>query len=407
MPDSIKKGDWSKPMAGLMTQEETLQVMPKRQKLYIGVPSEAHTDESRVPLAPSAVRNLSGQGHRVIIESGAGYLSHFTDHDYSEAGGEIASDKREVYKAHTILKTAPLSAVEAEMLGQNQVIISPLTIPYATAEVLEILKKKKIIAIATEYLKDADGSFPMVRSMSEIAGISVISIASSLMSTARDGIGKLLGGISGVPPAKVVILGAGIVAEYASRAALGLGARVHIYDNSMYKLLRVQNAIGQQLYTSTINLVDLQHDLSTADVVIGAIHSATGRAPIIVSEEMVMSMKTGSVIIDVSIDQGGCFETSEVTSLERPTFQRHGVIHYCVPNITSRYPQTSSKAISNILQPLLTAAASHGGMENLIAQRAGLRHGVYTYHGCLTNEYLARRFQMKYTDLDLIIPSVF
>ncbi len=405
MPDPIRPSAW--PSGVLQTQTETLAVMPKKDKLFIGVPKDSILQEKRVPLVPSAVKVLCDQGHRVVIESGAGYQSNYTDHEYAEAGAEVQSDRRSVFQAHILLKTAPMTDEELALLQTHQVLISPLTIPFAKEEHLQALKDKKVIAIATEYLKDADGSFPVVRSMSEIAGISVISTASELLSTTNAGIGKLFGGISGVPPAKIVILGAGIVAEYASRAALGLGARVHVYDNSMYKLLRLQNAVGHKLYTSSINLVDLQRDLATTDIALGAIHSTTGRTPIVVTEEMVMNMKTGSVIIDVSIDQGGCFETSDVTSHDSPTYQRHGVIHYCVPNITSKFPRTASSAISNILLPILQDAEKQGGMEELIANSPGLRNGVYTYKGCLTNQYLSRRFGMKYTSLDLIIPSVF
>ena len=406
MADPIRPSQWAT-SSGLQSQAERLAIAPKKDKLFIGVPKDSILQEKRVSLIPSAVQALCSQGHRIAIESGAGYQSNFTDHQYSEAGAEILSNKKEVFQAHILLKTGPLNDSEVNLLQHQQVLISPLTIPFTKAEHLQTLKDKKVIAIATEYLKDADGSFPIVRSMSEIAGLSVVSTASELLSTTNGGIGKLFGGISGVPPAKVVILGAGIVAEYASRASIGLGARVHVYDNSTYKLLRLQNAVGQQLYTSSINLVELQEDLSNTDVVIGAIHSTTGRAPVIVSEEMVMNMKTGAIIIDVSIDQGGCFATSDVTSHDHPTYQRHGVIHYCVPNITSKFPQTASSAISNILLPILQDAEKHGGMENLISNSSGLRNGVYTYKGCLTNQYLSRRFGMKYTNLDLIIPSAY
>lgn len=258
-----------------------------------------------------------------------------------------------------------------------------------------------------EYLKDDDGSFPLVRIMSELAGISAIHTAADLLSASSGGKGILLGGISGVYPAKVVILGAGVVAENATRAALGLGATVHIFDNNIYKLMRLQANVGQKLPTSSINPTEITKHLSDADVVIGAIHSKTGRTKLVVTENMVATMKPGSVIIDVSIDQGGCFETSEVTTHDKPTFEKFGVIHYCIPNIASNIPRTASAAISNIITPILAKAASGAGLENIFISHINLRHGVYTYKGCSTNKYLSDRFGIKYTDLDLLITSTF
>nr|HQU60755.1 alanine dehydrogenase [Saprospiraceae bacterium] len=252
---------------------------------------------------------------------------------------------------------------------------------------------------------DESDTFPIVRIMSEIAGISAMLTAAELMASTSGGKGVLLGGISGVPSAKVVILGAGIVAEYATRAALGLGAEVRIFDNNIYKLKRLQNQVGRPLYTSSLNPHYLEKELLSADVAIGAVHSKLGRTPVIVSEEMVANMKPGAVIIDVSIDQGGCFATSEVTSLDKPTFVKHEIIHYCVPNIASRVSRTSSIAVSNILTPILLKAGSTGSIEHLMFNNPGLRHGVYTYKGCLTNSYLGERFDIKSTDLDLLMTS--
>jgi alanine dehydrogenase len=226
-----------------------------------------------------------------------------------------------------------------------------------------------------------------------------------LLSNVRGGRGVLLGGVSGVPPAKVVILGAGVVGEYAIRTALGLGVSIRVFDDDVYKLMRIQKLLGRQLHTSTINPVYLEYQLLSADVVIGAIHSKEGRTPMVVTEEMVTKMKAGSVIIDVSIDQGGCIETSQVTSHDKPTFTKYDVIHYCVPNIASKVSRTSSVAVSNILTPILLKAGEAGSVERLLFTSPGLRHGIYTYKGCVTNEYLSRRFEMKYTALDLLITS--
>jgi alanine dehydrogenase len=386
-------------------QPEMLQVQQKPGKLFIGIPKEATLQENRVALVPSSVETLVGHGHRVVVEKDAGEKSNYSDHDYSEAGADIAYSTEQVYKANVILKVAPPTLAEIELMHPNQILISPLQMPIINAEYINKLRQKRVIALAMEYIMDESDTFPIVRIMSEIAGISAMLTAAELMASTSRGKGVLLGGISGVPSAKVVILGAGIVAEYATRAALGLGAEVRIFDNNIYKLKRLQNQVGRPLYTSSLNPHYLEQELLNTDVAIGAIHSKSGRTPVIVSEEMVANMKPGAVIIDVSIDQGGCFATSEVTSLDKPTFIKHEVIHYCVPNIASRVSRTSSIAVSNILTPILLKAGSTGSIEFLLLNNPGLRHGVYTYKGCLTNSYLGERFDIKSTGLDLLITS--
>ncbi|MCB0569387.1 MAG: alanine dehydrogenase [Phaeodactylibacter sp.] len=386
-------------------QPEMLQVQSRPNKLFIGIPKEITLQENRVALVPSAVETLIGHGHRIVVEKDAGEKSSYTDHDYSEAGADIAYSPEAVYKADVILKVAPPTLQEIELMHPNQILISPLQMPVISANYINKLRQKRVIALAMEYIMDESDTFPIVRIMSEIAGISAMLTAAELMASTSGGKGILLGGISGVPSAKVVILGAGIVAEYATRAALGLGAEVRIFDNNIYKLKRLQNQVGRPLYTSSLNPHYLERELLTTDVAIGAVHSKSGRTPVIVSEEMVANMKPGAVIIDVSIDQGGCFATSEVTSLDKPTFIKHEVIHYCVPNIASRVSRTSSIAVSNILTPILLKAGSTGSIEHLMLNNPGLRHGVYTYKGCLTNNYLGERFDIKSTDLDLLITS--
>ncbi len=398
IPEELTEGQY-------LTQTETLQVQPKPNKLYIGIPKEIILQENRVPLVPSSVALLVAHGHRVVVETGVGSKAHFGDREYSEAGADVAYSPEQVYKADIIIKVAPPTLDEIDFMRPNQILISPLQLPIISADYINKLKQKRVIALAMEYIMDESGTFPVVRIMSELAGLCAMLTAAELMSTTSGGKGVLLGGISGVPSAKVVILGAGIVAEYATRAALGLGAEVRIFDNNIYKLKRIQNQVGRSLYTSAIDPYVLEKELIQADVAIGAVHSKTGRTPLIVSEDMVMKMKPGSVIIDVSIDQGGCFETSEVTSIEKPTFIKHDVIHYCVPNLATRVSRTASIAISNILIPLLLKTSGVGGIEHMLFSNPGLRHGVYTYKGSLTNEYLGERFQIKYTDLDLLMTS--
>ncbi len=398
IPKSLTEGQYE-------TKEQLLSVAEKRSEMFVGIPREMSEHENRVALVPSSVTPLTAAGIRVIVETNAGEKSNFTDHDYSEAGAEIGYSQKQVYESNVILKVSPPTLEEIDLMHPNQILITPLQLPTITEEYLFRLREKRVIAIALEYLQDAKGSFPVVRVMSEIAGLSAILTAAELLATTGGGKGVLLGGISGVPPAKVVILGAGVVAEYATRTALGLGAEVRIFDNNIYKLMRIQNQVGRQISTSVITPRYLERELKMADVVIGAIHSESGRTPMIVTEAMVMKMKQGSVIIDVSIDQGGCFETSELTTLANPTIEKHGVIHYCVPNIASRVARTASVSVSNILMPLLIRGAEFGGLENLLNTSIGVRHGVYMYKGKLTNAYLSERFGMKYTDLELMITS--
>ena len=388
------------------TQTETLRRKQKSRELFIGIPREITLQEKRVALVPSSVSTLTGRGHQVIVETEAGKHSNFRDHDFSEAGAEIAYSAEEVYKkAGIIIKVAPPTLAEIDMMTENTVLISPLQLPTITAEYLYRLKHKRIIALAMEYIQNEAGSFPVVRIMSEMAGIAAVQTAAELLSGTSNGPGVLLGGISGVPSAKVVILGGGVVAEYATRAALGMGAEVRVFDDNIHKLMRLQTAVGRQLFTSAMNPIYLRRELLTAEVAIGAIHAESGRTPVVVSEEMVRAMRPGSVIIDISIDQGGCFATSELTTLDNPTFMKHDVIHYCVPNIASRVGRTASIAVSNILTPMLLKAEEARNFEHFIFKHQGLRHGVYTYRGCLTNHYLGKRFDMKATDLDLLLTS--
>src|SRR5690606_30669241 len=268
-------------------------------------------------------------------------------------------------------------------LKLNQVVISPIHLPFLKANLLEELIKKRIISIAFDSIKDDSDAYPIVRSMSEIAGSSAILLASNYLSSANHGRGILLGGIAGVPPARVVIIGAGMVAESAAKTALGLGATVQIFDNSVYRLMRIQRNIGQKVYTSVLNARVLETELQHADVVVGALKPVNGVTPMVVSEAMVQNMKEGSIIIDVSIDRGACVEQRRVKTHEIPVFTKHCVIHYCVPNIPSGVSHTASKSISNVLMPILMEASELGGIEHVLQRKFGIRHGVYLYKGCV------------------------
>ena len=386
-------------------QEKLMEVASNRGSMFIGVPRENSFQENRISLTPEAVSVLVANGHRVVIETKAGDGAHFYDNDFSEAGAQIADSPEEVFKANILIKTTPLSQTEIGMLHPNQIVISPIHLPSLTENYVNAMLQKKVTALAFEYIKDDSNTFPIVRSMSEIAGSAGILIAAELLGNKQNGKGILLGGISGVAPAKVVVLGAGVAGEFAARTALGLGAEVKIFDNSIYKLMRLQNNVGSRIYTSIISPVTLMKELEDADVAVGAVHSEEGRTPVLVTEDMVSKMKAGSVIIDISIDQGGCFETSELMNHDKPTFKKFDVIHYCVPNIASRVPRTASQAISNVIAPQLLEAASLGGFEQLLFSNGNTRHGVYVFKGILTNQHLSEKFNLKFTNLDLLFAA--
>lgn len=401
----MSKKPYISPSFSYVPLEETLEILPKKKQLFIGIPKENTFQENRVALTPEAVSVLVNNGNDVVVEHNAGEGAFYFDSDYSEAGARIVYDKAELYKATTIVKSAPITEDEVAWLQPNQLVVSPIHLPFLKASMMEALMQKKIIAIAFESIKDDAGTYPIVRSMSEIAGSSAILTAAKYLSNVHNGKGILLGGISGVPPAKVLIIGAGVVGEFAARTALGLGASVKVFDNSIYRLMRLQNNIGRRVFTSVLEPVTLADELSNADVAVGALKPVNGVTPVVVTEEMVSNMKAGSVIIDVSIDRGGCFETSRVTTHENPIFKKYDVIHYCVPNIASGVSRTASRAISNVLMPILQQCADMGGAEGVIQVKAGIRNGVYLYKGCVTNAPLAKRFGFKYTDLDLLLAS--
>lgn len=387
------------------TLEETLDIKPKGAELFIGIPKESSFNENRIALTPEAVGVLVANGHRVLVETKAGEGASYTDNNYSEAGAKIAYDKKEIFECDIIVKSAPVSDEECELLKPNQTIISPIHLAVMKREILQKMMDKKITALSFENLKDDTGHNPIVRSMSEIAGSAVMLIAGQYLSNANNGKGVLVGGISGIPPTKVIIIGAGIVGEYAARTALAMGASVKIFDNDIYRLKRLQNNIGGRLWTSVIEPKILAKQLKTCDVAVGALSGDGGRTPIVVSEEMVSHMRAGSVIVDVSIDHGGCFETSDVTTHEKPVFIKYDVIHYCVPNIPSGFARTASQAISNVLMPLMLETAEDGGIDKTIWHKINIRSGIYLFKGSLTNFHLSERFDLKFTDLNLLIAS--
>jgi alanine dehydrogenase len=406
MSSTYKSGleDLAKQRA-LYPQEELMEVKKSRQQLTIGMPKEIDLYENRVVLTPQATSILVRNGHQIIVESGAGNASKFTDQEYSEAGAIIVYSAKEAFQTDIVVKVEPPTLEEIRYLKPNKTLLSALQLAKLRPDYIQAINQQKVVGVGFELIQDKVGGMPVVRAMSEIAGSTVMLIAAEYLNSVNNGKGIILGGITGVPPTKVVILGAGTVAEYAARTALGLGAEVKIFDRHIYKLRRLKYALGSQVYTSTIDANILSDVLSRADVVIGAIRAEEERSPCVVTEEMVANMKANSVIIDVSIDQGGCFETSELTTHQDPVFKKYDIIHYCVPNIASRVARTATTAFSHIFTPFLLEIGDMGGIDNMIFDNKWFMKGVYAYKGSLTNEAIAKKFNMKYKDLNLLMAA--
>jgi alanine dehydrogenase len=390
---------------GLMPKEEMLEVQRQKSRLTFGIPRETSTQERRVGLVPEAVNLLVQNGHTVMIETNAGAGARFHDHEYSEAGGQIVYSDKEIYQADIVIKVAPPEDSEIEMMKEKLTLFSALHLSKRETTYFRALMRKKVTAFAFEYIQDQFGSYPVRRTISEIVGNAAIMVAARYLTDPEYGKGNMLGGFSGISPTEVVIIGAGTVAENAARVALGMGAMVKVFDDSMYRLRRIQTNVQSRLFTSIIQPKVLTKALSTADVVIGAIHSVHGKAPVIVTEEMVRQMKPGAVIIDVSIDQGGCIETSRITTHQNPVFKKYDIIHYCVPNIASQSPHTASYALSNFFTPVMLSIGEAGGVDNLVRTDRGLCKGVYLFKGIVTSISVSEHFDLPFQDIDLLLAA--
>jgi alanine dehydrogenase len=389
----------------LQPQEELLKVEEKKNHITIGVPKETTLQEKRVALVPSAAGLLVENGIRVLIEEKAGVPANFPDHLYSEAGAVIVKSRAEVYQADLILKVAPPSLEEIGLMKDKSLLISALHLRAQSKEYFLALKAKRITAISYEHIRNGSNEHPVLHSISEIVGNTAILIGAEYLSHPKWGRGKMLGGFSGINPSEVVIIGAGTVGESAARAALGFGATVKVFDNSISKLRRLQNNIGARVFTSIIQPDVISEALRSADVLIGALYAHNGTSVNVISESMVEQMKSGSVIVDVSIDRGGCVETSRETSHTNPVYQVHEVTHYCVPNISSRTPHTASYALSNYFAPFILDLSAHSGLNVMLLRDKGLRKGVYMYNGKITLEYVARKFKLPYQDIELLLAA--
>jgi alanine dehydrogenase len=405
MNDKGKNGNLNLGSTAFMEKEEQLETAVRHKKISIGIPSDKKNDEKRVALTPEAVNLLVENENEVILQKGAGAGANYSDKDYAENGAIITDSPARVFSADAVIKVAPFTLQEAEYLKGNQIVMSFLNVLQLSEETLGKLIRKKVTAIALEKIRDNNGVMPVMESMSEISGVTSILIASDYLSNHHGGKGVLLGGITGVTPTEVVIIGANTAGEYAARAALGLGSQVKIFDPSLHNLRRFQNLINQRLQTSVFHPQVLKKALKSADVLIGAIELENLRPWYYITEDMVKSMKKGAVIIDLSIDRGGCIETTECRALRDPVYEKHGVIHFSAWNLPSRVARTASIALSNIFNPLFQNIAEAGGIIQLLKNDRGIRNGVYLFNGILTNETLGQRFGAMSKDLDLLISA--
>ena len=392
--------------AGLMTLPKRADAGTARAGLRIGIPREVSNEERRVALAPSGVETLVADGHEVSVEAKAGEGAGFTDEAYAEAGAHVVAAAADLYaRADVVAKVGPPTGPELDLLQEKQTLVSALHLGGTTPDFLRRLMELGVTGIGFEFIRDSDGSLPIVRMMHEIMGSMAVQIAARYLETGAGGRGIMLGGISGVPPTTVVILGAGVVGEWAARTALGYGAHVIVLDVDLGALRSLEHHLDRRITTAMATPQYLRRAVAQADVVIGAMMADGARAPILVTEGMVEAMRSGSVIVDAVIDQGGCVETSHPTTHSEPTFTAHGVVHYCVPNIPSNAARTATAALTNVLTPYLLALGEAPSVNDALWRNVGLRNGTYVYRRHLTKKSLAGLFGMPHRDIELLIAS--
>ena len=392
-----------KEQRALFPEECLLREIARQPRLSIGIPKENGDVETRLALTPEGVAIVTEEGHSVYVQRGAGDPMSYTDLQYSEAGAFMVDDASEVFSADIVLKIAPPTLDELKMMHDRSSILSMLQLTNLSSDCIKLMMKKKMTAVAFELIKDEQRSFPVVSSISEIEGSTAINVASELMSNERGGKGILLGGVAGISPTEVIILGAGITGTVAARTALALGAQVKIFDHDINKLRKIQHYLGQQVFTSVIQPAVLFRALASADAVIGNLRYINGSERFMVSEELVKTMKKGAIIVDMSVDQGGCFETSECRTIKNPVFEKYGVIHYCVPNISARVARTSSMALSNIFAPMMMKIGGSGNIRSAISESAGFRNGAYIFSGILVNKLIGDYYGIQASDIGLLL----
>ncbi|HCV42784.1 MAG TPA: alanine dehydrogenase, partial [Bacteroidetes bacterium] len=365
--------------------------------MNIGVPRERRVDEHRVGLTPAVVELLTSAGHVCYVEDEAGVGAGFSNVDYERAGAKIVYSPQEAYgRANLIVKVSRPMEDEVELVPEGSILMGFLHLAVARQERVQTLLDKRITAIAYDTIQNDDGTLPVQTPLSKAAGLMAPQLAGVLMQNNHGGKGILLGGVPGVPPAEVVIIGAGTFGTASAHAFLGAGASVYVLDQDLGRLqyLDERCRMGGRLVTMVSHSFNIAKVIKFADVVVGAVLVPGARAPIVITREMVRTMKPRSVILDISIDQGGCVETSRPTSHTNPTFVDEGVIHYCVPNMTSVVARTATHALNNAAWPFIREIAQHG-LESALTEMTGLKRGVATHHGHIVNPALAASLGLK------------
>ncbi|MDR0370907.1 MAG: alanine dehydrogenase [Prevotellaceae bacterium] len=389
----------------LFPEECLLREIVRDSNLAIGIPKEDESYETRLPLTPEGVAIVTEEGHKVYVERGAGHSVSYSDMQYSEAGAIIVEEKAEIFNTDIVLKIAPPTIKEVGMMKDGSSVLSTLQLNNLSVESIKLMKKKHLNAIAYELIKDEQKAFPVMSSISEIEGNAAILVAAELMNTKNGGKGLLLGGVAGISPVEIVILGAGVTGIVAAKAAMALGAQVKVFDHDIKKLRKIQDMLGQHVFTSVIHPTVLFKAFASADAIVANLRYINDSERFMVSEDLVKTMKKGAIIIDMSVDQGGCFETSECGTLLHPTFEKHGVIHYCVPNISARVARTASMAFSNIFAPMILKIGRSGSVSLAIAESSGFRNGAYLYGGVLVNHLIAGYYGLSASDIHLLLPG--
>ncbi|MFQ6070353.1 MAG: alanine dehydrogenase [Candidatus Aminicenantales bacterium] len=367
--------------------------------MNIGVINESCKIENRAGLTPSSVSVLTEKGHAVYVQAGAGLKAGYTNEEYSSQGARIVFTKEEVFgRSDIVVNISPLNEEECRMVKNDQVLFGFHHLAVSRKKNIEELLKKNVIIIGYEIVQEDDGELPFIESLSEVAGQMCLVISGHYLQTSQGGRGIVLGGVVSVPPATAVIIGSGVLARSAMKAMLGAGAHTIVLGRYMDRLRELEEITSGRVITLIASKYNLERMTRVADILIGAVLRPGERAPIMITREMVKSMKKGAVIIDLAIDQGGCIETSRLTTLEQPTFVEEGVVHYCVPNITSAVSRTSTKVLSNLVIPYLLEIGDMG-VEEALEKNKPLARGVYLYRGNFAKRKIAERFQMDYKEI--------
>ncbi|MFP4082663.1 MAG: alanine dehydrogenase [Candidatus Aminicenantes bacterium] len=363
--------------------------------MNVGVINESGKIENRAGLTPSSVSLLTEKGHTVYVQAGAGLKSGYSNEDFASQGANIVFTKDEVFgRSDVVLNISPLNQEECRLARKNQILFGFHHLAVARKNLLEELLDKKVTIIGYEIVEEDNRVLPFIESLSEVAGQMCLVISGHYLQTCEGGRGLIMGGVVSVPPATAVIVGSGVLARSAIKAMLGAGAHTIALGRNMGRLRQLEDMTQGRLITLFASKYNLTRMARIADVLIGAVLRPGEKAPVMITREMVRSMKKGSILIDLAIDQGGCVETSRLTTLEHPTFVEHGVVHYCVPNITSAVSRTSTRVLSNLVSPCLLEIGE-GGIDQALKKNRALARGVYVYKGEMVRKAIAQRFGLS------------